>query len=491
MRVNLLWPTGHDPAPAPVTHGDAAFHDLGIDSLCAAMARDDPIALAAIHAVLAAPVTDPEVIRHRHAVQADCHAHPDAVRALHRIAVEAGQVKRWKVGPAHQANGKLLLALRPLTDLVALLRRLRAACDRDGHLFDSAGFTDLVATVAAELDDRYLDTLDAQLAAMDFDHGVHLSAGLDADNRVTDLVLHDPVHRRRFGRRTGRTFRVIEEPDPEFDPLTRLRGRAIRVVADVVAEATDHVQDFFHTLRAELSFYLGCLALRERLERAGVPTCLPDPLPVGLRCTGLRDPALCLTDPGPVTGNDLVAEAVTLLVVTGANSGGKTTILRALGAAHVMMQAGMFVLAERFESAVTAGVFTHFVTGEDRTLSHGKLVDELDRMSRTVDRLRPGALLMCNESFSATGERDATSIATPLIEALLAAGVRVVFVTHLYEYARARYLADHPGDLFLRAGHRPDGTRTYRFTPGPPESTSHAVDVYRRVFGRDPHLTTP
>lgn len=488
MRVNLLHPAGR--AGGQAANGDKAFDDLGLAALCAVLAAD-PVVVDAMRAALAAPVTDPEVIRYRHAVLADCHTHPEMVRELYRIACAATGIKRWRVSPAHHANGKLVLALQPLTELVGFLRRLRAACDRDGRVFGSAGFADLMAAVAAELDDRYLDDIETQLAAMDFEHGLHISAGLGATNKIARIVLHEPIRRRRFGfeRRGGYTFRVIEEPQPEFDPVMQLRDRALNVIADVVNDAADHVQDFFRRLRGELAFYLGCLALHDHLSRSRLPLCLPTPHPAGsarLRCTGLRDITLSLSAARPVVGNDIDATGRSLIVVTGANSGGKSTLLRAIGAAQLMMQAGMYVVADSFEAEVHEGVFTHFVADEDRTMSHGKLVDELARMSEIVDRMRPNSLLLCNESFSSTSEADATRIALPLIDGLVAGGVRVVFVTHLYAFADQRYRSAQPADLFLRAGHDADGTRTFRFVPAPPEPTSHAADVFRQVFDRAP-----
>jgi AAA15 family ATPase/GTPase len=40
------------------------------------------------------------------------------------------------------------------------------------------------------------------------------------------------------------------------------------------------------------------------------------------------------------------------IVVTGANTGGKSTFLRSLGLAQLMMQAGMFVPANNFSAEV-------------------------------------------------------------------------------------------------------------------------------------------
>jgi hypothetical protein len=39
--------------------------------------------------------------------------------------------------------------------------------------------------------------------------------------------------------------------------------------------------------------------------------------------------------------------------------------------------------------------------------------------------------------------------------------------------------------LFLRAGRQDDGQRTLRIIEGEPLPTSHAEDVYRRIFSAD------
>ena len=49
-------------------------------------------------------------------------------------------------------------------------------------------------------------------------------------------------------------------------------------------------------------------------------------------------------------GNDLNAGGKDIVIITGANMGGKSTFLCSVGLAHVMMQAGMFVSAESFAS---------------------------------------------------------------------------------------------------------------------------------------------
>jgi DNA mismatch repair ATPase MutS len=55
-------------------------------------------------------------------------------------------------------------------------------------------------------------------------------------------------------------------------------------------------------------------------------------------------------------------------MITGANQGGKSTFLRAMGQAQLMAQAGMFAPAQALSVSVCSGVFTHFKREEDATM---------------------------------------------------------------------------------------------------------------------------
>jgi DNA mismatch repair ATPase MutS len=169
--------------------------------------------------------------------------------------------------------------------------------------------------------------------------------------------------------------------------------------------------------------------------------------------------------------------------MTGANQGGKSTLLRALGLAQLMMQCGMFVGAQTFRAAACAGVFTHYKREEDVTMERGKLDEELARMSEIADRIEPNAILLCNESFASTNEREGSEIAREVVDAMLGKQIRVFFVTHMYELAHGFHAADMESALFLRAERLADGRRTFRLPDGEPLSTSFGADSYRRIFG--------
>jgi DNA mismatch repair ATPase MutS len=113
----------------------------------------------------------------------------------------------------------------------------------------------------------------------------------------------------------------------------------------------------------------------------------------------------------------------------------------------------------------------------------GKLDGELDRMSRITNQLRPGCLLLCNESFASTNEREGSEIARQVVRALTESRIRVIFVTHLYDLAERWYASHDRAALFLRAEREPDGHRTFRVPPGEPLPTSYGQDLYQQVFG--------
>jgi len=187
-----------------------------------------------------------------------------------------------------------------------------------------------------------------------------------------------------------------------------------------------------------------------------------------------------------VVGNDVNADGKQLVMITGANQGGKSTFLRSVGLAQLMMQCGMFVAAEDFRADLRDAVFTHFKREEDPSMSSGKLDEELSRMSQIADLVTPNGMVLFNESFSATNEREGSEIASAIVRALLEAGIKVFFVTHSYELAHGFYVEGRDTALFLRAERRADGTRTFKLVEAQPLPTSYGEDLYKRIFGEGP-----
>lgn len=474
-------------------HAEDLEQDLELGTLLDAMARGDDYLRELGRRALLLPLADPDEIRYRQRTLADCLAHPEVVRQLYALALDAlGSKQRLHLFWFHESpDGMLAKSLRVLEALADSLQQLRALADEHAADFRSDGFARLFAEIRRELDDEYLATVRGHLRELQFRRGPLIGARLGRGNRGAGYTLRAPhaqslLRRIAPGGRPSHSFAVASRDEAGARALGALRGRGIANVATVLAQSTDHVLAYFTMLRAELGFYLGCLNLHEQLAGKGEPTCFPEPLPAGadaFAARGLYDASLAFHLDTCVVGNDVDADGRRLVIVTGANQGGKSTFLRSVGLAQLMLQAGMFVPAEALAAAVCTGLFTHFKREEDATMTHGKLDEELHRMSGIVDRIRPGGLLLCNESFASTNEREGSEIARRLVRALTGEGVRVLYVTHLYDLAHGFY-AEAPGEaLFLRAERREDGSRPFRLREGEPLPTSYGADSYRRIFG--------
>ncbi|MGC4018852.1 MAG: hypothetical protein QM793_06285 [Muricomes sp.] len=181
-----------------------------------------------------------------------------------------------------------------------------------------------------------------------------------------------------------------------------------------------------------------------------------------------------------VAGNNLDTENKRLYIITGANQGGKSTFLRSIGQAQLMAQSGMFVGADSFSAPVCRGVFSHFKKEEDTTMKSGKLDEELTRMNELAGHLEEHALMLFNESFAATNEREGSEICLQITQALIENGVEVFSVTHLYTYA-VSFLGD--GEVqYLRAQRLENGERTFKIVPGEPLHTAFGEDLYQKIF---------
>lgn len=103
-------------------------------------------------------------------------------------------------------------------------------------------------------------------------------------------------------------------------------------------------------------------------------------------------------------------------------------------------------------------------------------------MTGIVDHVTPNSLILFNESFAATNEREGSEIAKQIVCALLEKRIKVFYVTHLYEFSRVFFDRTANDYLFLRAERRTDGTRTFRLLEGGPLETSYGEDLYRQIF---------
>jgi len=496
MKVYLMYPDrDFDVGRQLPPHAEALTQDMELQTLFRAMAdNDEQLYQVAAQAVLSGMQDDLKTILYRQAVLRDCLRNPELIKKIRDIALAAtdNKKRRWLGIFSRYPSGILSEAVDLLRMFMGILGELRKIVDQHAGDFESDGLNSLFTRIQTELTDDYFALVNNYLRDLKFAGGVLVSVQLGENNEGTNYMLRKSTEppqswiRRIFSHQPPAfTIRIDPRDEAGAQALYDLRNRGINTVANALAQSADHIQSFFVMLQTELAFYLGCVNLHRELAAKAVPVCFPVPEPAGTgthACVALRDVCLTLCSKQRVVGNDLSADGKNLVIITGANQGGKSTFLRGLGLAQLMMQCGMFVTAESFRADTCRSLFTHYKREEDTTMSSGKFDEELDRISRIVDRISPHSMVLFNESFAATNELEGSEIARQIVCALLDSNIRIFFVTHLYAFANTFWQNRMDTALFLRAERQTDGSRPFKLLPGRPLQTSYGLDLYEQIF---------
>ena len=142
-------------------------------------------------------------------------------------------------------------------------------------------------------------------------------------------------------------------------------------------------------------------------------------------------------------GEAYVPSSVTLdgaerqvLVVTGPNMAGKSTMMRKVALLQVLAQAGSFVPARRAELSVCDRVFTRVGASDDLAQGRSTFMVEMTEAAHILRGATPFSLVLLDEIGRGTSTYDGLSIAWAVAEHLHdVIGARTLFATHYHELA--------------------------------------------------------
>ncbi len=495
MKVFLMYKDrDFNPEQELPPHSEELMQDLELNTILDAMAQEDKFLFDISKTALLSSLTERQEIQYRQNILKDCLDNSVLIRDLYEIAVKAIESEKKIYFGLLSKYPDIILSrsIKVLTIFINLLKQLRQIADDHSSQFKSEGFSAFFSMLQKELSDEYFATMQYHLKTLRLRGGVLISARLGEGNKGAGYTLRKPKEKDKkwikhiFDKKPPSfTYTLSERDESGARALSDIRDRGLNAAANALAQSTDHILSFFSALRNELAFYVGCLNIYEELAGFGASLCFPTPLPLTERnqsIEDLYDASLALQMKEKISGNNLKADQIYLVIITGANRGGKSTFLRSIGTAQLMMQSGIFVPAKSFTSHMSEGIFTHFKREEDSTMDSGKLDEELKRMNDIMDSISPHSMLLFNESFAATNEREGSEIARQIINALKEKGIKVFFVTHLYDFAHSIYLQKTKKILFLRAERQSDTKRTFRILEGEPLQTSFGDDVYAQIF---------
>jgi DNA mismatch repair protein MutS len=125
-----------------------------------------------------------------------------------------------------------------------------------------------------------------------------------------------------------------------------------------------------------------------------------------------------------------------LLILTGPNMAGKSTVLRQTALAVLMAQMGGFVPASRARVGVADRIFTRIGASDDLTKGQSTFMVEMNETANILRHATPKSLVILDEIGRGTSTYDGLSIAWAVAEMLhdlQGKGVKTLFATHYHE----------------------------------------------------------
>lgn len=135
--------------------------------------------------------------------------------------------------------------------------------------------------------------------------------------------------------------------------------------------------------------------------------------------------------PGFVT-NSYVGERK-VLVLTGPNMGGKSTLLRTMCLNIILSQMGMGVCCERMETPVFDRIFTRIGASDDLVKGQSTFMVELSETANILRHATESSFVIIDELGRGTSTKDGECIARAVLEYLKTRGCHVVFSTHYHK----------------------------------------------------------
>ncbi len=474
--------------------------------------------------VMMVPLRTEEAIRYRQDILKDFLENEDLIRSLYEISSkvleEWNKLGRGVMEKMSNSNpaAKLISDIRVISLLTTNLHSIRDMLEERKEKLHSHGLRSLLKRLKEEYSEEREAYVQKILTDIDFYVGdreteefgglvvrprIVLECGLEEGLKFSSLRLQEVASQNKKFYKPGGTIDKLQElknsriPDSFStvkeiairDQTTQLEFQVVSYLIGSVASIVSDFGSFFDNLHLQSAFYLGAVNLKHQMKRFSLEYCFPKVCEKDqLTFRELKEFVMCLEQRVDAVGNTCDMKHKMLLIVTGANQGGKSTFLRSIGIAQVMMQSGLMVTAERFESAIFPDLFTHFTRREDSEMNSGRLDEELGRMNQIIEHLGEHPLLLLNESFATTTEKEGSVIAYDIIKALNEIGVKILTVTHLLSFARKMYqeCQESPdSDIeFLSAERLQGGVRTFKMIQHAPELTSFGLDLYEEIVER-------
>lgn len=188
-----------------------------------------------------------------------------------------------------------------------------------------------------------------------------------------------------------------------------------------------------------------------------------------------------MAGPAGFIANDLFMDAKRrLLLITGPNMAGKSTVLRQAAIIVLLAQAGSFVPASQASIGIADRIFSRVGASDNLSQGQSTFMVEMMETARILRQATKKSLVILDEIGRGTSTFDGLSLAWAVVEDLLAkpgGGIRTLFATHYHELTalEGRLPGVHNMNIAIREW-RGDIVFLRRLVPGPSDR-SYGIEV--------------
>ena len=222
----------------------------------------------------------------------------------------------------------------------------------------------------------------------------------------------------------------------------------------------------------ELDFFIQIEEFGKKAEKKQIPRCIPTLSKT--RQFLLKEmydfTLLHLAEGSIVPNNTYFSQNEPFFFLLGANGGGKTTYLRAVGSNLILFLAGCPVFAQSCVGYPFCDVRTHY-PADERFTNIGRLDDEKRRVDEMLDGDIEDVFFLFNETFSGTNQEKGYELAIETVKKLHQNNSFGLFVTHFHQVSETKYPTLHT--VIQNDNHK----RTYKITYDTPDGSSYAEDI--------------
>lgn len=504
MNPLLLYPEKNMSVQTAYPSFQDIFKDLSLTIVLKTMAKDDVFLMEQIRSVMMIPVCDPAVIRYRYGIIKDFYVHPELLETMYKFGRQgAALAEQYKKEREQNRNrsaagaGAIIASLRFIEESLSLLRKLaegikeaRAELNSEGLLHFHERFS---RYPLAEFEEFHKQILFYSTGGESV-YSIRIRGGLKLDrSRMRSCRNYKAANAKNTSRKLLKLYYKVIKKDTIFvenesleQDLHAFVEKHMLQLMKFYQPLMDDLLSFWFDYGREISFYKGVNTLQKRMDELNLPFCYGECREAERerQIEDLYELSLALYVQVYPVPNSFADQNNVLTIITGANQGGKSTFLRSFGIAQILMQCGMPVPAAKFCSHLYSKIHTHFTRKEDAMLSRGRLEEELKRMSDIVSCLSGDSLVLLNESFASTTEKEGSQIAYNVIMPLYQKRIEVMMVTHLHEFAKNMFDKKLENCEFFVAERKENGDRTFRILPGKPHYSSYGTDLYQYMIGK-------